>query len=444
MCAYTDAPINSTITDISWATLDIGKLAISYSNGSITCLNVAEKASRQSQILSEVWNSGKVSTGVNRISWHSMESNTIASANQDGIVRIFDFRSPGAAAKISTYGQRGFVATRDIEFDPFHADIFAEVSENGSLKMWDRRYTSKPLVTKTKAHGGQVLSVSWSPCWEWVLATGSKDKTVKIWDFSSCPIQFDKSDSGKSNSAGAWEPELVNMIYTPSEVSRLRWSITNTGNGSANGNSSIAPLLATISTGAGTSSESAGHIAVWDLLNQNIPLCVLKGHGQDMCADFSWLNHNNITPSPSTSSGSGLNTPSNDRNSSSIASLVNPRRAGRGNAKPEARRKGSTTESTLSLAVPGLSDKSSSGDTPAKQLNPVTSLVLGILSAGRDGKILIQDLRYGYFPNHHISPSVMAISSQGHAAFHRGYVHKVIFCPFFYTFLDLYFILVSC
>eukprot|EP01032_Pedospumella_encystans_P021105 gene21105-23947_t len=435
MCTYTNAPVNSTITDISWATFDVGKLAIAYSNGSITCLNVAEKASRQSQILSEEWNSGKVSTGVNRISWHPFESNTIASANQDGIVRIFDFRTSGATAKITSYGQRGFVATRDIEFDPFHADIFAEVSENGSLKMWDRRFTSKPLVNKTKAHSGQVLTVSWSPCWEWVLATGSKDKTVKIWDFSTCPIQYQDIDSSKSNgsSGNNWEPEVVNTIYTHSEVSRLRWSITNTStNGSAN--NTIAPLLATISTSAGTSAESPGHIAVWDLLNQNIPLCILKGHGQDLCADFSWLNHSTaLSPIPLANSGPSNNSSTTDRSAaSSIASLVNPRRAGRGGSnnsgkqQPDARRKGQANDATSPLSLPGsgLSSKSNADEAPVRQLNPVTALVLGILSAGRDGKILIQDIRYGYFPNHHISPSVIAISSQGHAAFHRGYVHK--------------------
>ena len=111
------------------------------------------------------------------------------------------------------------------------------------------------------------------------------------------------------------EVVLVNTIFTSSEVSRLRWSITATGhsthnttttsttgtttqtttttsNSNTSTSPSIAPLLATISTGAGTSAESAGHIAVWDLMNQNLPLCILKGHGQDMCGDFSWLNHN--------------------------------------------------------------------------------------------------------------------------------------------------------
>jgi hypothetical protein len=79
----------------------------------------------------------------------------------------------------------------------------------------------------------------------------------------------------------------------------------------------------------------------------------------------------------------------------------------------------------VAAAEPQTLSEKSGADSPTKQLNPVTSLVLGILSAGRDGKVLMQDLRYGYFPNHHLSPSVTAISSQGHVAFHRGYVHKV-------------------
>lgn len=448
MCTYSNSPAKATITDISWSTVDIGKLAIAYSNGAITCLNVAEKASRQSQILSEEWSSGKVSTGVNRLSWHPVESNTIATANQDGIVRIFDFRIPQTAAKIATYGQRALVATRDIEFDPFHAEIFAEVSENGSIKIWDRRNQSKPLVYKTKAHSGPILSVSWSPCWEWVLATGSKDKTVKIWDFSACSAAYEPDESQleglnvfssavaaitqQSATAASTnpatkeniEPIVVNVLYTPSEVLRLKWSITSTSTG--NGNTSIAPLLATISTGTGVAAECAGHIAVWDLLNQHIPLCILKGHGQDMCADFSWLNHSltptALTTSLSTASFATANTTSSSTGSSALVNsgtASSARRGGRNSNKPETRRKSNSVDSLSAAEKAGNNELS-----PTKQLNPVTSLVLDVLSAGRDGKILMQDLRYGYFPNHHISPSVTAISSQGHVAFQRGYVHK--------------------
>ena len=527
MCNYTNSPINSTITSLSWSSAELGKLAIAYSNGFITCLNVAEKASRQSQILTEEWSSGKVSTGVNGISWHPFEPKIIASANQDGIVRLFDCRAPTIAAKIKTYGQRGFVATRDIEFDPFHADIFAEVSENGSLKVWDRRNQSKPLINKTKAHSGPILTMAWSPCWEWVIATGSRDKAVRIWDVSSCRSEMeaiDMKNDNSNNSGGGGssnvftsavaamtqvgttsgrnsynspisptshtketvsEVVLVNTIFTSSEVSRLRWSITATGHSTHNTTSSttgtttqtttttsnsntstspsIAPLLATISTGAGTSAESAGHIAVWDLMNQNLPLCILKGHGQDMCGDFSWLNHNpnasmyNLSNSTSNSS----NNSNTIDNSNLTSNNPNIRRNQRGNTLKQSqsadtrRRSQTTTSNTSTTSTTSTIDTTlspidkqqqllqhtDSSTTGTRQINPLTSLILGILSSGRDGKVLMQDLRYAFFPNHHISPSVTAISSKGHVAFQRGYVHKVYLYYFTLKLLIIMFLL---
>jgi WD40 repeat protein len=464
MCSHTNPPINSFITDLSWAPVDLGKLAISYSNGSITCLNVAEKASRQSQILTEVWSSGKVSNCIHRITWHPSEPHVIGSANQDGIVRLFDLRT--TPAKVSSFGQRGFAATRDIDFDPFHTHIFAEVSENGTLKVWDRRLQAKPLISKAKTHAAPILTVAWSPCWEWVLATGSKDKTVKIWDLNECGYNYQEdqnpgsdvlshtgaslnaalnqiastgsgtpmstSSGNFSNKEGSGiDPVLVNTLYTPAEVSRLKWSITGGDNGSS-GAAAIAPLLATIPTGAGTTAESAGNILVWDLLNQYLPLCILKGHGLDMCADFAWLNHMStgfsaLVAAPSTAPAVVSPT------TATMTMSTGSRKGGRGgngstvngsNKQADGRRRGHT-DSTASLSN---SEKSTPSDSPTKQLNPVTSLVLGILSLGRDGKILMQDLRYGYFPSHHVSSSVTAISSQGHVAFQRGYVHKVLSC----------------
>ena len=47
-----------------------------------------------------------------------------------------------------------------------------------------------------------------------------------------------------------------------------------------------------------------------------------------------------------------------------------------------------------------------------------------ILSVGKAGAILIHDLRNSFFPRSHISPSVTAISSQGHVAFQRGLVDR--------------------
>lgn len=48
-----------------------------------------------------------------------------------------------------------------------------------------------------------------------------------------------------------------------------------------------------------------------------------------------------------------------------------------------------------------------------------------MLSVGKDGKMLLQDLRNAYFPRQHIFTNVVALSSSGDVAFHRGNVNKL-------------------
>jgi hypothetical protein len=44
----------------------------------------------------------------------------------------------------------------------------------------------------------------------------------------------------------------------------------------------------------------------------------------------------------------------------------------------------------------------------------------------KDGVILIQDLRNGHFIRQHMPSSVTAISSQGHVAYQRGSIFRVL------------------
>jgi hypothetical protein len=67
----------------------------------------------------------------------------------------------------------------------------------------------------------------------------------------------------------------------------------------------------------------------------------------------------------------------------------------------------------------------------------VTQYLLSVSSGKDGGKLLVQDMRSTdsvLFPYDHISPSVVAISSQGDAAFHRGHIDSVrilLFCHCF-------------
>lgn len=68
---------------------------------------------------------------------------------------------------------------RDIKWNPFIEDVFAMVSDNGSLCVFDIRL-NRPMLKTTSAHAGEATSVDWHPSDKYVLATGGgRDRLVK-------------------------------------------------------------------------------------------------------------------------------------------------------------------------------------------------------------------------------------------------------------------------
>jgi len=76
----------------------------------------------------------------------------------------------------------------DLEFNPFHDNIIATVSEDCYGKIWqitpDFTGTDKE-VQLLKGHQRKVGNASWNPIADNVLATGGTDYAVKLWDVST-------------------------------------------------------------------------------------------------------------------------------------------------------------------------------------------------------------------------------------------------------------------
>ena len=62
-------------------------------------------------------------------------------------------------------------------FDPLR---FASACEDGSVQCWDLRRPDAPL-RRFIAHSGLVLALAFHPSRRGVLATGGRDRLVKVW-----------------------------------------------------------------------------------------------------------------------------------------------------------------------------------------------------------------------------------------------------------------------
>jgi histone-binding protein RBBP4 len=68
----------------------------------------------------------------------------------------------------------------DVAWHSRHPDIFGSCGDDKKLMIWDLRMPS--VQKSTEAHTAEVNCVEFNPREEWLLATGSADRTVVLHD----------------------------------------------------------------------------------------------------------------------------------------------------------------------------------------------------------------------------------------------------------------------
>lgn len=278
----TEGGANFIMTDVSWNKLDIERIAASANNGAIVVFNSNLKFSRSYK---QEWADKEATYAVNRVSWHNTDVQLI-SAHQNGEVKLWDITRQKEAC-LQTYSAQANNFCKDAKFDPFHPHILAAIFENGSLLVWDRRKIDSPLH-RISAHADCATALAWSPTVEWVIATGSRDKTVKIWDLGNA-IEEEAPHSfhgAVANAAVVQRP--INVITTSGTVSRIAWRPNSEAQ------SSFSVSNARSSTHAhfhiATCNSDKGDISIWDASSDSrLPACVARGMVEG-CVGLDWLD----------------------------------------------------------------------------------------------------------------------------------------------------------
>ncbi|VDI39872.1 Hypothetical predicted protein [Mytilus galloprovincialis] len=86
----------------------------------------------------------------------------------------------------------------DVAWHLLHESLFGSVADDQKLLIWDTRSksTSKPSHT-VDAHTAEVNCLSFNPYSEYILATGSADKTVALWDLRNLKLKLHSFESHK-------------------------------------------------------------------------------------------------------------------------------------------------------------------------------------------------------------------------------------------------------
>ncbi|EGC35117.1 hypothetical protein DICPUDRAFT_55360 [Dictyostelium purpureum] len=222
-------------------------IATAATNGAVVIWNLVRDGSKSvERVFSDH------SRAVNKLAWHPDKLDCLLTGSQDNTLRFWDIRDSANASKI-TFSPKS-ESIRDVQFNPFQSNQFAAAFDNGTVQLWDIRKPTTP-AEKITSHQGLVLTIDWHPEEKNIIASGGRDRAIRVWDFST----------GRS----------LNSVSTISSVSRIKWRPANKWHI------------------ASCSSIVDFNIHVWDVKKPYIPLFSFTDH-RDVPTGLIWRSSSTL------------------------------------------------------------------------------------------------------------------------------------------------------
>ncbi|CAJ0751913.1 22344_t:CDS:10, partial [Entrophospora sp. SA101] len=147
---------------------------------------------------------------ISSVVFDSKDTGKLYSGGWDHSIRIWDIES-----RVNTDTKNCDKVVYDIEYSKL-SGLIASGHSDHLLRLWDPRAEDTAIVKLTlDSHKSWVSCVSWSPISQFMLASGSFDSTLKIWDIrSKTPLytfqqKSDSSISEKKILCIDWDQDLI-------------------------------------------------------------------------------------------------------------------------------------------------------------------------------------------------------------------------------------------
>lgn len=120
----------------------------------------------------------------------------------------------------------------DISFHVLHQSLFGSVADDQKLIIWDTcSNNASKRSHSVNAHSAEVNCLSSNPYSEFILATGSADKTVALWDLRTPKLKLHSFESHKDEIFQVqWSPHNETILASSGTDHRLNvWDLSKTG-----------------------------------------------------------------------------------------------------------------------------------------------------------------------------------------------------------------------
>jgi peroxin-7 len=120
------------------------------------------------------------------VHWNQVRRDLLLSASWDDTIRLWDLNHPGGSS-VRVFPGHAYCVYSAV-WSAQHAEVFLSASGDGTSKVWDLRQPGPSLsfIPHPQPVPGappfEVLTADWCKYNDCLIATGSVDKTIKIWD----------------------------------------------------------------------------------------------------------------------------------------------------------------------------------------------------------------------------------------------------------------------
>lgn len=169
------------------------------------------------------------------LSWSSQREGYLLSGSDDAQICVWDVNSTPAGANtlpaLHIYSGHGGVV-EDVAWHPRHSHLFGSVGDDKKLILWDLR---KPVDAaqdrEVEAHSLEVNCLSFNPFNEFIVATGSADKTVALWDIRNLSRKLHLFESHQEEVFQVgWSPHHETILASSGADRRLMvWDLSRVG-----------------------------------------------------------------------------------------------------------------------------------------------------------------------------------------------------------------------